>query len=202
MSYSDLKGKTFVVTGAASGMGRTTSLALAKQGANIGLLDLRKPDAVLAEVEQLGGKAISLACNVQDRKAVFDAVEAVVKEFGGLHGAANMAGYVGNQGLHGKAYALDVIQDSDWDNMLATNLNGVKNCLSAELKHMADNGSIVNAASIAGQMGTAYNSPYAASKWAVIGLTKSAAQEAGAKGIRVNAVAPYGILRTIVLNLS
>lgn len=158
----------------------------------MGLLDLRKPDAVATEVESLvgPGKAIALACNVQDAKAVNEAVKAVADHFGRLDGAANMAGYVGNQGFYGTGYALDIMNDADWDDMLATNLNGVKNSLRAEFNHMKNGGSIVNAASIAGQMGIAYNSPYASSKWAVIGLTKSAAQEGGSKGIRVNAVAP------------
>jgi len=78
MSYPDIKGKTYIVTGASSGMGRTTSLLLAKLGANVGLLDLRKPDAVAQEAEKLGGKALSLAVNVQDR----DAVEQAVKKSG------------------------------------------------------------------------------------------------------------------------
>lgn len=191
MSYSDLKGKTFVVTGAASGMGRTTSLFLTKQGANVGLIDLQKPDTVLAEIEKLGGKALSIACNVQDSKAMDTAVKAVAEHFGRLDGAANMAGYVGNQGLHGKGYAMDVIEDKDWDMMLATNLNGVKNSIRAELSHMKGTGSIVNAASIAGLYGFPWNAPYATAKWGVIGMTKCTAQEVGTRGIRVNAVAPY-----------
>jgi 3-oxoacyl-[acyl-carrier protein] reductase len=190
MSYPELKGKTFIVTGGASGMGRTTALELAKQGSNVGLLDLSKPDNVLAEIEKIGGKAISIACNVQDSRAVGDAIKAVADHFGALHGAANMAGYVGNQGLAGRAYSIDVITDADWDGMMATNINGVKNCIQAEFNHMKQGGSIVNASSISGQTGTPFNSPYSASKWAVIGLSKSAAQEGGAKGIRVNAIAP------------
>jgi 3-oxoacyl-[acyl-carrier protein] reductase len=196
MAYSDLKGKTFIITGAASGMGRTTSLALAEQGANIGLLDLRKPDNTLEEIKKLGGQGLSLACNVQDRTAVHAAVQAVSEKFGGIDGAANMAGYVGNQGLYGKGYALDIIQDDDWDGMLATNLNGVKNCIRAELNFIKDGGSIVNAASIAGQYGPPYNAPYSVSKWGVISLTKCAAQEAGSRRVRVNAVAPYVISLT------
>lgn len=190
MSYSDLKGKTFIVTGAASGMGRTLSLMLAQQGANVGLLDLRQPHEVLAEITGSGGQGLALACNVQDRKAVDDAVRAVAQKFGGLHGGANMAGWVGTQGLTGKGYMVEVLDDADWDKMLATNLNGVKNCLRAEIQNMKEGGSIVNAASIAGQLGEPFNSPYTVSKWGVIGLTKVAAKEVGEKGIRVNAVAP------------
>jgi 3-oxoacyl-[acyl-carrier protein] reductase len=92
VSYSDLKGKTFIITGASSGMGRTTSLLLAKQGANVGLLDLRKPDHILKEVEDLGGKGLSLQCNVQKADQVNQCVKAVAEKFGGLDGAANMAG--------------------------------------------------------------------------------------------------------------
>ena len=188
--YSDLAGKTYIITGASSGMGRTTSLLLAAQGANVGLLDLRKPDHTLAEVEKLGGKGLSLQCNVQKADQVNAAVAAVVDRFGGLDGAANMAGYVGNQGFKGKGYGFDVLKDEDWDDMLATNLDGVKNCVRAEINSMRGTGSIVNAASIAGQYGPEFNGPYSVSKWGVISLTKVLAREVGPRGIRVNAVAP------------
>lgn len=188
--YSDLKGKVFIITGAGSGMGRATALLLAKQGSHVGLLDLRKPDHVLAEVERLGGQGISIECNVQKADAVDAAVKAVVDRFGRLDGAANMAGYVGNQGFFGKGYALDVIKDDDWSDMLATNLDGVKNSIRAELNHMKGHGSIVNAASIAGQYGPEFNAPYSVAKWGVIGMTKVLAREVGIRGIRANAVAP------------
>ncbi|KAK5448173.1 hypothetical protein LTS15_009198 [Exophiala xenobiotica] len=193
--YSDLIGKVFIITGAGSGMGRTTALMLAKQGAYVGLLDLRKPDSVLAEVEALGGQGLSFECNVQHADVVDAAVKAVADKFGRLDGAANMAGYVGNQGFFGKGYGLSVLKDNDWDDMLATNLNGVKNSIRAELNNMKGHGSIVNAASIAGQYGPEYNSPYAVAKWGVIGLTKCLAREVGPRGVRANAVAP-GIIRT------
>jgi len=195
VQYSDLKGKVYVITGAASGMGRTTALLLAQQGASVGLLDLRKPDAVLAEVEKLGGNGLSLECNVQKADVVDACVKAVAEKFGRLDGAANMAGYVGNQGFKGKGYGFDVLKDSDWDDMLATNLDGVKNCVRAEINNMKGPGSIVNAASIAGQYGPEYNGPYSVSKWGVISLTKVLAREVGVRAIRVNAVAP-GIIRT------
>ena len=203
MSYADLKGKTYIVTGAASGMGRETALLLAKQGSNVGLLDLRKPDAVAEEVENLGVSVLAVACNVQDRRDVDQAVKAVSDKFGGIDGdntqgllldtlsfaigGANMAGLVGDQS---KSNALSVLDDKFWDMLLKTNLDGVKNSIRAELAHIKQGGAIVNAASIAGQRGSANNPSYAASKWGVIGLTKSVAYEVGPKGIRVNAVAP------------
>jgi NAD(P)-dependent dehydrogenase (short-subunit alcohol dehydrogenase family) len=88
-------------------------------------------------------------------------------------------------------YALDTITDDDWDDMMATNLTGIKNSIKAELKYIKDGGSIVNAASIAGQRGTPFNAPYGTAKWGVISLTKCAAQEVGHRNVRVNAVAPY-----------
>ncbi|KAK5000894.1 hypothetical protein LTR66_000311 [Elasticomyces elasticus] len=201
MSYADLKGKTYIITGASSGMGRTTALLLAQQGANVGLLDLKKPDHVLEEIEKAGGKAISLACDVTNREVVDQTVRTVADKFGQLDGAANMAGYVGNQGFFSTGYALDVLYDKDWDLLIDINLNGTKNCLRAELNHMKGSGSIVNITSIAGQNGPPYNSPYAVAKWGVIGLTKSAAQESGKRNIRVNAVAPGTVETPLVASL-
>lgn len=86
MSYKELKGKTYIVTGAASGMGRATSLLLAEQGANVALFDLRSPDAVAEEITKAGGKAKPFACNVQDAAAVEEATKKVVAEFGSLDG--------------------------------------------------------------------------------------------------------------------
>jgi len=195
MSYSDLKGKTYIITGAASGQGRTTALMLAKQGANLGLLDLQKPEDVLAEVERIGAEGLAFAADVSNYAAVETAVKATSDKFGGIDGAANMAGTIGTQGFNGKGYALDTIEDKDWDWMMGVNLTGVKNSIKAELKYIKDDGSIVNAASIAGQRGTPWNAPYGTAKWGVISLSKCAAQEYGSRGVRVNAVAP-GVIDT------
>lgn len=82
-------------------------------------------------------------------------------------------------------------EDEEWDRIIAVNLGGVKNCLRAELKHASQHGcSIVNAASVAGQVGSPYNAAYGASKAAVASLSVSVAQEVGREGIRVNAIAP------------
>ncbi|KAJ6010386.1 short-chain dehydrogenase/reductase SDR [Penicillium sp. IBT 35674x] len=198
MSYSDLKGKTFVITGAAAGQGRATALLLARQGANLGLLDLRFPQEVLDEVSRLGAGALGFQVDVSDSATVEAAVKATAEKFSGIDGAANLAGWIGTQGWSGKGYALDTITDEDWDAMMNVNLTGIKNSLKAELRHIKDGGSIVNVASIAGQRGTPWNAPYGTAKWGVISLSKCAAQEAGTRNIRVNAVAP-GVVDTALM---
>ncbi|KAL4801526.1 dehydrogenase [Aspergillus unguis] len=196
-TYPDLQGKVFVVTGASSGMGHNLSILLAKQGASVGLLDVNKPDKVAAEIESLAGdaRALALAVDVTKADQMEAAVKAVFDKFGRLDGAANMAGIVGDKKLGDTSYALEKLQDSDWDKIMKVNLDGVKNSLRAELKVMKGPGAIVNAASISGQAGNPFAVPYSVSKWGVIGLTKGAAGEVGSKGIRINAVAP-GIVRT------
>jgi NAD(P)-dependent dehydrogenase (short-subunit alcohol dehydrogenase family) len=153
-------------------------------------LDLNKPDDVAAEIARMGGKALSFAVDVSDYEQVHTAVKETSDHFGGLDGAANLAGTIGTQGFRGKGYALNVIEDKDWDWMIGVNLTGVKNSLKAELNYVKDHASLVNIASIAGQRGTPWNAPYGTAKWGVISLTKCAAQEAGDRGIRVNAIAP------------
>ncbi|KIW45476.1 uncharacterized protein PV06_03867 [Exophiala oligosperma] len=190
MSYSDLKERAFIVTGAASGMGRKTAQLLAKQGANLALLDLRKPDDTLVEIESLGVRGLAFSCDVRDAAGVECAITKAKDHFGALHGAANMAGIVGSQGLKGKGHALDILPDEDWDFIMNVNLDGVKNCLRAELNVLEDGSSIVNAGSIAGQQAWPFLGPYCVSKAGVLSLSKIAAQEAGSRGIRVNAVAP------------
>jgi len=190
MAYECFKGKTYIVTGAASGMGRAISIKLARQGANVGLVDLNNPDHVLAEIEQFGGKATSVSANVQHASEVDAAFKTVVEKFGRLDGAANMAGTVGSLKLGETKLAMEVLKDEDWDFLLATNLNGVKNAVRAELQLMSGSSSLVNAASVSGQLACPFNSPYGAGKFGVIGITKSVAQEVASKGIRINAVAP------------
>jgi NAD(P)-dependent dehydrogenase (short-subunit alcohol dehydrogenase family) len=190
MSYPEFKGRVYILTGAASGQGRALALMLAEQGAKLGLLDIHYPKPVLDDISKIGGEALGFEVNVGDSARVEAAVKTVKEKFGEIHGAANLAGWIGTQGFTGKGYALDVISDNDWDSMMTTNLTGVKNSLKSELRHINDNASIVNIASIAGQRGSPWNAPYGAAKWGVISLTKSAAQEAGSRNIRVNAVAP------------
>lgn len=191
MSYQDLRDKTIIVTGAASGIGRATAIELARQGAQIGLLDLKQCDEVVREIVEAGGKAIAFVVDVADSAAVRHSMRQTAEHFGKISGAANLAGWVGSQRWSENGFSLHAIEDADWDAMIATNLTGVKNCVKAELENFhEDGGSIVNASSIAGQRGTKNNSPYGASKAAVIALSKAAAQETGSRQIRVNAIVP------------
>lgn len=192
VSYPDLKGKVYVITGAASGMGKATALLLAKQGANVGLMDLNPPDATAAEVTKIAGAghAVAVAVDVTDADAVEAAFKKVFDAFGRLDGAANLAGTVGSMKFGVKNHGLDVVTDKDWDFIMKVNLDGVKNCLRSEFRLMKGPGSIVNASSISGQAGNPFAVAYSASKWAVIGISKGAAGEVGDRGIRVNAIAP------------
>ncbi|KIW17971.1 hypothetical protein PV08_05166 [Exophiala spinifera] len=199
MSYTCLKGKTYIVTGAASGIGREISIRLAKQGANIGLVDLQMPDQVLAEVVRAGAKGFAVAANVCHSDEIETAFGQIAHHFGGLDGGVNFAGIIGkNYKLGQKETSLQNLQDDDWSSVINVNLGGVMNSIRAELKLMKGPGAIVNAASLAAQIPTPYNSPYGASKQGVISLTRAAAQEVGARRIRVNAVAP-GFVKTPML---
>lgn len=178
---SSLSGRVALVTGGASGIGAATVALLRARGATVVAADLRPgPDVV--------------ALDVTDEAAVDALVDRVVADHGALHLAANVAGTSGTY-----APVVDSSTD-DWRRTLAVNLDGVYFCLRAELRALraAGGGSIVNVASSAGRMGVPGLAAYSASKHAVLGLTKSAALEEAAHGIRVNAVLP-GTVRTPML---
>ncbi|KAJ2903839.1 NAD(P)-binding protein [Zalerion maritima] len=194
MSADELKSKLIALTGAASGIGRVTAVHLASLGADLSLADLNAPS--LEEVKKEifsatpSAKVITTALDVRDRSAVESWISNTVSHFGcPITGAANLAGVVGKEI---NIANIEDVTDEDWDFVVDVNLKGVMNCLRAELKQgvLAEGGSIVNAASVAGLTGFVKNSAYVASKHAVVGLTKAVAKEAGPRGIRVNAIAP------------
>ncbi|TVY52473.1 3-oxoacyl-[acyl-carrier-protein] reductase FabG, partial [Lachnellula cervina] len=137
-SYKDLNGKTFVVTGASSGMGRQVSHLLASQGANVSLFDLHAPDAVASPSKW--------------RKP---AEEVVALRWLATSRAPKRCRTHGRDSCHQKTpvaqFKLSTLQDDDWDMIMKTNLDGVRNCLRAQMQAMKGTGSIVNAASTAGQ---------------------------------------------------
>ncbi|KAF1988495.1 NAD(P)-binding protein [Aulographum hederae CBS 113979] len=186
----DFEGKIIVVTGGASGIGLETSKQLAARGAKVSIADLQ--EAALQEaaktIEQDGGTVMTTVVDVRKRSQVDAWIEKTVKTWDSkIHGAVNLAGVIG-KGIGLKN--INETEDDEWDFVIGVNLNGVFNCMRAELNHIEDKGSIVNASSIAGIIGLPKNSPYVASKHAVVGLTRAAAKEYGSRGIRSNCIAP------------
>lgn len=192
----DLTGKIAFVTGGASGIGEACSLMLAQQGAAVAVVDISMESAqkTVDTIEKNGGKAIALVADVSDESQVATAVADTVSQFGGLHIAVNNAGIGGDQ-----APTADQTVEG-WRQVLSINLDGVfygmRNQIPAMLK--SGGGSIVNMASILGQVGFANSAGYVAAKHGVVGLTKTAALEYATQGIRVNSVGP-GFIKTPLL---
>ena len=177
-----------IITGALSGIGRATVFAFAREGARI-VISGRSEDEgnrLVAEVRKLDVQAEFLRCDVRHEDEVRRLVDQTVARFGRLDAAVNCAGTEGITGPVTEQTAESYAATFD------TNVLGTLLCMKHELRVMLaqGNGSIVNVSSVVGHIGTAGASVYCASKHAVEGLTKSAALEAAASGVRVNAVAP------------
>jgi 3-oxoacyl-[acyl-carrier protein] reductase len=182
-----LGGKVAIVTGAAQGIGRAIAETLARYGADVVVADLdpaRSQETVDA-VSRLGRRALNVKVNVADWNDVKGMADQVLKEWGRIDILVNNAG-ITRDGL------LVRMKEEDWSLVLQVNLNGTFHCTKAVLQPMAKQryGRIVNIASIVGVMGNAGQANYAASKAAVIGLTKTVAREYASRMITVNAVAP------------
>ena len=192
----ELKGKVAFVTGGGSGIGEACSLMLAKQGAAIAVVDLNIEPAqkVVDAIKAQGGKAIALLADVANELQISEAVSATVKEFGRLDIAVNNAGIGGDQ-----APTADQSVEG-WRKVISVNLDGVFYCMRNQIPAMlkSGGGSIVNIASILGQVGFANSSGYVAAKHGVVGLSKNAALEYATQGIRVNSVGP-GFIKTPLL---
>lgn len=189
----DFAGKTVIVTGAGSGIGRACALELSARGANTVVADLNKEhaDLVVDQVRSNGGEAAAFALDVGDATAVKEMVDFSVSTYGGLQGAVN------NAGIGGPLKPLGDYELDEWKMVLDVNLHGVFYCMKYQIAAMLESGggSIVNMSSILGTNGFSGASAYVATKHALVGLTKTAAIEYSAKGIRVNAVGP-GFIRT------
>lgn len=196
----DLQGKTALVTGAASGIGKAVALLYGQHGANVMVSDVDEVQGqqVVDQLRASGANARFVKADVGDPAQCQHIVQETVSVFGSLDIACNNAGIGGELNMTAD-YSLE-----GWQQIINVNLNGVFFCLKYELAVMLEQhaGVIVNMASILGQVGTAGSPGYVAAKHGMIGLTQTAAIEYATKNIRINAVGPGYIDTPLLSQLS
>jgi NAD(P)-dependent dehydrogenase (short-subunit alcohol dehydrogenase family) len=192
----ELDGKVAVVTGGASGIGKACAHTLARSGADVSIWDLDQAalDAATDELKQHGHRVHTAVVDVSDSAAVEAAMQGVVDELGRVDIA------VANAGIGGDISASGDYTDEGWHKVIGINLDGVFYTQRAAIRAMkkSGGGSVINMASILGSVGFAMSSAYVAAKHGVVGMTKAAAWEHAADGIRVNAVGPAFIRTPLV----
>ena len=194
-----LDGKVALVTGGASGIGRATAVAMAREGARVAVADCAEETAAetVALINAAGGQAIAIGGDVTKEADVAATVARTVSAFGRIDCAFNNAG-VATRAVGPAGQRVHELSQASFDAMLAVNLTGVFLCLKHEVAQMLTQGvggAIVNTASIAGLIGLPTSAHYVAAKHGVVGLTKTAAMEYAQDGIRVNCVNP-GYVKT------
>jgi NAD(P)-dependent dehydrogenase (short-subunit alcohol dehydrogenase family) len=183
-----LDGKVALVTGAGRGVARGVAIELAKEGADIAIVEINADNAqkVAVEIQELGRRAIAIVCDVSRREEVDGAVATTAAELGGLHILVNMAHYL----APGFDKPLVEMTDRDFENQLGAGLMGTYYFMQAAYQYLKGGGKVINTASAAGIQGYAGMAAYAAAKEGIRGLSRVAAREWGKDGINVNIVCP------------
>ncbi|MEX3941863.1 SDR family NAD(P)-dependent oxidoreductase [Paraburkholderia sp. BR10937] len=186
------EGQAAIVTGAGSGIGEAVAHELARNGAQVLLVDLNgaNAEAVAGAIRGEGGSALAFAADIAVEAQCRAAVDKAVDAFGALHLAVN------NAGISGRFAPLEAIDAGEWRKVMSVNIDGLFHGLKYQLPAIerAGGGAIVNTASIYAHLGLRGFDSYTASKHAVLGLTRSVATEYGTRGVRINAVSPGPIL--------
>jgi NAD(P)-dependent dehydrogenase (short-subunit alcohol dehydrogenase family) len=182
-----IKGLRVIVTAGAAGIGREVARTFLAEGARVHVCDVDRN--ALGALKTSDPKLNASFCDVSDREAATRFIDVTAEALGGLDCLINNAGIAGPTGR------VDEIPPDEWDHTLAVNITGQFNCVRAAVRHLAKSGnpSIINLSSTAGRLGFPLRTPYAASKWAVVGFTKSLAIELGPMKIRVNAIQPGAV---------
>jgi len=196
-NMESLRDKVALVTGGGSGIGEAIAKRFASHGTKVVVTDINKENAeqTAKEIRNAGGEAISLQADVSIAADSRKSVETASKEFGALHFACN------NAGIGGEAAPIGEMPPESFDHVIRVNLSGVFYGMHYQIPAMleAGGGAIVNISSILGQVGFAQSCAYVAAKHGLVGLTKNAALEYSAKGIRTNVVGP-GFIKTPLLD--
>jgi len=187
-----MAGKTAIVTGAARGLGRAYAEALAKEGANVVVGDLRDCGETVSAIEAVGGTALGVHLDVTDMASAQAMADAAMETFGRIDALVNNAALYADM----KGGRFDSLEPAEWQKMMDVNITGIWHCCKAVIGPMRSqsSGSIVNISSLAAVYGFPFGVHYAMSKGAVIGMTRAMAREVGRDWIRVNAVAPSAVM--------
>ncbi len=204
MMAGGIFGKTVIITGAASGIGRTAALVFAGEGAKVVVVtdkNISGAEETVRLIQETGGEAVFVKCNVAVEQEVEELVSRAVEAFGRLDFAFNNAG-VGPDGKRVPVLPVADLTEEIWDKTIDVNLKGAFFCMKHEIRQMlrqGQGGAIVNTASIGGLKFIPNFGAYAASKSGLIGLTKTAALECADRGIRINVICPGPTDGTLLL---